>query len=62
MSELIHILRELRLSFFIAFFSEIHIKSESKYTEERRKSKYGLDSKNYITFGGTYYGSEKNRK
>lgn len=31
--------------FFLLLFLKIHIKSESKYTEERRKSKYGLDSK-----------------
>ena len=31
--------------FFIVFFDEIHIKYESKYTEERRISKYGLDSR-----------------
>lgn len=55
---MIHILRELRLSFFIVFFDEIHIKYESKYTEERRRSKYGLDSRKYITVGGTYYVTE----
>ena len=31
--------------FFFAIFMEIHINIESKYTEERRINKYGLDSK-----------------
>lgn len=37
-------LKSLRALFFLAVLLEIHIKNESKYIEERRIVKYGLDS------------------